>query len=150
MKRVQGAHSGENIAEAVLQVINEYGIAAKIGYLQADNAGNNDTCTRAIFRAISPEIDPIHRRLRCYGHVINLAAKAFLFGDDPDAFEVEIDNLKKMKLEVKHEQELLRLWRKRGCVGKLHNLIIWIRRSPQRRQAFLETGKQDDEDIRRL
>lgn len=39
MKRVAGAHSDENIAETVLQVINEYGIASRIDYLQADSVG---------------------------------------------------------------------------------------------------------------
>jgi hypothetical protein len=62
--------------------------------------------------------------MRCYGHVINLAAKAFLFGDDPVAFELEIKNAEKLKLEIRYEQELLMLWRKRGSVRKLHNLIL--------------------------
>jgi hypothetical protein len=47
--------------------------------------------------------------MRCYGHVINLAAKAFLFSDDPDAFELEIENTEKLKLEIRHERELLTL-----------------------------------------
>jgi hypothetical protein len=61
MKRVVGAHSGDNIAEAILQVIYEYAITDKIGYLQADNAGNNDTCTQAIFKAILLNADLAHR-----------------------------------------------------------------------------------------
>jgi hypothetical protein len=32
LKRVKGAHSGENIAEAILRIINEFGIAEKVGY----------------------------------------------------------------------------------------------------------------------
>lgn len=54
MKRVQGAHSDENIAESVLKVIQEYGIAKKFGYIQADNPGNKDTGVAAIFNEISP------------------------------------------------------------------------------------------------
>jgi hypothetical protein len=54
LKRVQGTYSGENIADAVLEVIREYKIADKIGYFQADNAGNNNTCIQAILNAISP------------------------------------------------------------------------------------------------
>ena len=63
MKSVVGVHSDENIAESVLQVINEYGIASKIGYLQADNAGNNDTCAEAIFRVILPTANVIHHHV---------------------------------------------------------------------------------------
>ena len=149
MKRVQGTHSGENIAESILKVIQEYGIVEKIGYIQADNAGNNNTCVEALFNQINPFIDSVHRRLRCHGHIINLAAKAFLFGSNFDAFELEISNLELLKLEIKHEKELLASWRKRGSIGKLHNIILWIRKSPQRRQAFMELGQQDDSDTYR-
>jgi hypothetical protein len=45
MKRVVGAYSEDNIAEAILQVIYKYVIIKKIGYLQANNTGNNNTCT---------------------------------------------------------------------------------------------------------
>ena len=140
---MQGAHSGENIAEAIVRVIQEYDIADKVGYFQADNAGNNDTCIEAILKEISPSSTANQRRLRCYGHVINLAAKAFLFGDDLDAFELEINTLEKLKLEIRYERELLALWRKRGSIGKLHNLVIWIRRSPQRRESFMSLSRDN-------
>jgi len=138
LERVKGAHSGENIAEAILRIIIEFGIAEKVGYFQGDNVGKNDTCDQAILDEISPFSSVAHRQLRCYGHVINLAAKAFLFGHNPDAFELEIENLEKLKLEIRHERELLTQWRKRGSVGKLHNIVVWIRRTPQRRDSFLE------------
>ncbi len=107
LKRVKEAYTDENIAEAILQIINEFGIADKVSYFQADNAGNNDTCVQAILDEIAPFSSAAHRRLRCYGHVINLAAKAFLFGHNPDAFELEIENLEKLKLEIRYERELL-------------------------------------------
>jgi hypothetical protein len=44
LKRVKGAYTSKNIAKAILQVINEFGIADKVGYFQADNIENNDTC----------------------------------------------------------------------------------------------------------
>lgn len=82
------------------------------------------------------------RRLRCLGHVINLAAKAFLYGKDFDAFEKDVEN-------VRENSELLKeldVWRKRGPVGKLHNVIVFICRSPQRRQKFADTkGFSTDE-----
>jgi hypothetical protein len=72
------------------------------------------------------------RRLRCLGHVINLAAKAFLFGTEFDAFERDVESTKE-KSELLQE---LMLWRKRGPVGRLHNIITYICRSPQRRETF--------------
>jgi hypothetical protein len=47
--------------------------------------------------------------MRCYGHVINLAARAFLFSDDPDAFKLEIKNVEKLKLEIRYKHKLLTL-----------------------------------------
>jgi hypothetical protein len=48
-------------------------------------------------------IDVQARRLRCYGHILNLVAKAFLFGKDADSFELEYNNLVVLR---QHEQEL--------------------------------------------
>jgi len=56
---------------------------------------------------ISPSTPVIHQRLRCFGHIINLSAKTSLFSEDPDAFKLEIDNLEKLKLEVRYKRELL-------------------------------------------
>ena len=70
-------------------------------YFQADNARNNDTCIQAILNEISLFSTANEQRLHCYGHIINLAVKAFLFDDDPDAFELEIDTLEKLKLEIR-------------------------------------------------
>jgi hypothetical protein len=141
LKRVCGDHSGRNIAETILEVIGEYDIEGMLGYFISDNATNNDTCVEAILSDLLPQTNFKYRRMRCIGHVVNLAAKSFLFGQDPDAFELTVDNLATLKLEERHKRELLEHWRKRGVIGKLHNLIIWIRRTSQRRDAFLILGK---------
>ena len=43
VKEVGGAHSRENQTCCVMEVINDYGIASKVGYFVMDNASNNDT-----------------------------------------------------------------------------------------------------------
>ena len=80
-----------------------------MSYFQVDNVGNNDTCIKAILKKISSSSTVNQRRLRCYRHVINLVVKVFLFSDDPDAFELEINTLKKFKFEIRHERKLLTL-----------------------------------------
>jgi hypothetical protein len=82
------------------------------------------------------------RRLRCLGHVINLSAKAFLFGTEYDAFEKDIESTKE-KSELLQE---LKLWRRRGPVGRLHNIITYICRSPQRREKFRTIKTITDEE----
>jgi hypothetical protein len=36
-------------------------------------------------------VDIKARRMRCYGHTLNLVARAFLFGKDAESFELESD-----------------------------------------------------------
>jgi hypothetical protein len=68
MRRVYGAHSGENIAEAMIPVLQDFDIAPRLGYFIGDNHGSNDTCLRAICRKLRPDIkDPDARRVRCLG-----------------------------------------------------------------------------------
>jgi len=38
--------------------------------------------------------------------------------------------------ELQNEEKLLRIWRKKGPIGKLHNIATYITRSPRRRVAF--------------
>lgn len=143
LRRVVNDHTGENIAAVVCKVIEDFAITQKIGYFVTDNASSNDTAVAAICARLKLKGEHQRRRLRCMGHIINLAAKAFLFGDEAAlqkafAFEIEQTQSASLKLEVKHALELLAFWRKRGSVGKLHNLILWIRRSPQRRDEFMK------------
>jgi hypothetical protein len=48
MKVVNGRHTGENLSQYVLQVIQDYGITSRLGYLQMDNASNNDSLIRVL------------------------------------------------------------------------------------------------------
>jgi hypothetical protein len=78
-------HYGRTIAGEVLNIINGFQIADKVGYFTLDNAENNTTAINAIGRKLG--FNGRSRRGRCIGHVVNLAAKVLLFGNSPDAFE---------------------------------------------------------------
>lgn len=45
---LDGKHSGPNMADCVMEVINDYGIASKVGYSMMDNAENNGTMMQAL------------------------------------------------------------------------------------------------------
>jgi hypothetical protein len=113
-------HSGENIAAHVIEVLESYDIANKVGYFTLDNASNNDTAMEEIGKTLG--FKGKSRRLRCFGHVLNLAVKALLFGHSSEAFEDDGEN--ELVDSKAHE-----LWRRKGPVGKLHNLVLWIHRS---------------------
>jgi hypothetical protein len=85
LRDTRGSHSGENIAEEVLRVINDYGISENVQYFMSDNASANDRAIKIWSSSLS--IHPEHHRLRCGAHVINLVAKAVLYGTDVHAFE---------------------------------------------------------------
>ena len=53
-----------------------------------------------------------------------------LFGDGGDSFEDELEDL------ALEEMLLLQL-RRKGPLGKLHNLIYWCVRSPQRNERLI-------------
>lgn len=114
-------HSGANIAAQVLEVIDEYGIRDKIGYFTLDNAENNDTAMNDIGKNLG--FDGRRRRGRCFGHILNLSAKALLFGKNVDAFEQKLIGTA-ILTETEYE-----LWQKKGPVGKIHILVTEIHRS---------------------
>lgn len=90
LRRVIGLHLGEIIAEQVVYIIQEYGIQNQLGYFVLDNATSNGTCVNAILTQVRPDLHPKERRLRCIGHIINIAAQAFLYGTDEEAFTAEV------------------------------------------------------------
>lgn len=115
------SHRGSNIAAEILDVIEAYGIQDKIGYFTLDNAESNDTA----MEIIGAELGFIGRtrRGRCFGHTLNLSAKSILFGHKADAFERQLSG----QAPLSAAEHLL--WQKRGPVGKLHNLVVFIHRS---------------------
>lgn len=134
---IEGQHNGENIAAIAFKVIEEYGIGRLVGYCMLDGASNNDTGVTELHALLVANYDeqaiPLgERRLHCSGHVYNLATKALIFGSDVEAFEFPVTNLD----DEKDMEEEFRRWRKAGSIGKTHNFVVFILRSPQRRQSF--------------
>ncbi|KHO11399.1 pol-like protein [Metarhizium robertsii ARSEF 23] len=125
LRRVWGSHSGDNQATTIYGVLGEYGIRDRIGAGVCDNASSNDTWLVSLFRQLSPamtEEDIRNHRTRCFGHMTGLAGRALLWGEDADSFEREAFTEAAFQVE---EREL-RLRRKRGAVGKLHNIVRFL------------------------
>ncbi|EAQ91954.1 hypothetical protein CHGG_00189 [Chaetomium globosum CBS 148.51] len=103
--------------------------------------GTTTHASRPIYRSLDPTItdrDIKARRMRCFGHVLNLVVQAFLFGQDATCFERDAYTL---SLWSDDEAELAH-WRAKGPVGKLHNIVKFIRASPQRSEAFRQHAKE--------
>jgi len=99
LKRLKGPYSGKNIAAVVVPLLEWYNLASKLGFFKGDNDSTNDTAIRAILKHLRPDIQDLDsRRVRCLGHIVNLAAKAFLFSKDPDSFEANSRNKKERRI----------------------------------------------------
>lgn len=132
IRELHGTHSGENMAEILWELLKDFDIIDKIGYIMADNAGNNGTMCKDLakrFRQEGIPFDAIKRRLSCNGHVINLSVLAFLFGKHPDS---------KDEAYAGPSQDEIQDWRSCGPHGKLHNIVIYVQGSEQRRESFKE------------
>ncbi|KNG44310.1 6-methylsalicylic acid synthase [Stemphylium lycopersici] len=118
----------EAITAVVVQTLREFGITPnQLGYFALDNASNNDTAVAAIVRDYGG-FDPIHCRLRCGLHTINLIGQALLFGDDKDSYNNAAEELRTEELYM-HE------WRRHGQLGTLIAVINYIR-TPQQHALF--------------
>ena len=150
LKEFKGSHGGEEQARVFLEVIQEAGLRDKVGFFTMDNHTSNDKMLRHIAEEIK-NFDPILRRVRCYGHSLNLAVQAFLFGsskqsgedraDEEDAIHLAIQEVaqlsKDSNMDTRDKQELAREWRRLGSLGKLHNLNVWARASTERYNDFV-------------
>ncbi len=98
-----------------------------MGYFVLDNAQNNDTTLAELAKKMN--FDPKERRLRCIGHILNLIAEAYLYGQDVKSFD------KNFKEAGPGERR--KLWRRRGELGKLHNLVTHVMASGKRTDIFV-------------
>jgi hypothetical protein len=135
MREIEGVHNGENIALVMNQVIQEFNLPDKLGVFIGDNAGNIDTAVECLVGNYWPnEVGMEARRARCIAHIINLAVKAFIFGQNCEAFVTEMNDLEQESMT--DEAHLVReqaRWRQQGVIGKFHNICRYIRQNPQRR-----------------
>ena len=144
LRRLKERHTGEYIGRMLCDIIVEYKFSDSLGVLMADNASENDTAIAAVFSQFLPSLkDTSSRRARCLAHIINLAAKAFLYGSNPSVFEEEVRRLDLESFDEGIIREAQISWRKRGPIGKLHNIITFIRRSATRKEEFRSIGIGD-------
>ncbi|OAQ57671.2 DDE superfamily endonuclease [Pochonia chlamydosporia 170] len=113
-----------------------------MGYFTLLNAYNNDTMMHTVAETCG--FNSTHRRLRCNGHIINLAVQAFLFGKNKEASDEALRQVSRLSRREQEgavgRAETATAWRQYGALGMLHNLVVWIRSSTQRYQAFLQAA----------
>jgi hypothetical protein len=126
-------HTGDEQFTILLPILKDYSILQGLGAIVGDNASTNDTLCRAIATHLleeeDTEWDASRWRLRCTGHIINLAVQAFLFQNAIEMEELESYDDQESGGEIMGKEESRRKFRLIGPLGQLHNIIVHIRGS---------------------
>ena len=92
-------YAGIKIIKGVITVIKDFSIKNKqIGYFMLNNATNNNIAIIVIAKEFN--FNSIKRRLCCLGYIINIIARYFLYGYNPDLFKVEDVVPKDIKVQL--------------------------------------------------
>lgn len=139
IRSIHGAHTADNISEALQGVIVDFQLNHKerFGWTVSDNAQTNDKAVDLLLRSLFPWMTKKQRRarrLRCLGHVINVGANHFIHGINSDEVMQQMEDAR----QANDSDRIASLWRRVGAMGVLHNLIRYIRMTPQRRNEFAE------------
>lgn len=156
LRNTYGLSTAEQISHHLLAVIKEYRISTKLNYFMADSANSNDAALRLLQSELS--IDVPKQRLRCCCHIINLVCKAILYGCDIDCIEEALSNnditgnVSQFEAILRGQDSLkaLQAWRKKGPIGKLHNIVIHALSSPVRTEYFKSKQREAYGDSERL
>jgi hypothetical protein len=129
LPRMRGSHNAANLSTQLSALIRHFKLEKCFGYAITDNASENRACLNLLAEELG--FDPAKRHVLCIGHIINLVAHKVLFGSDIEAFEHKLES------HVTAEAVELASWRRKGPIGKLHNLIRYIMYSSTRQEAFI-------------
>jgi len=114
-------------AAVILPLLTRFGITSlNLGYFVLDNASNNNTTLIKLAKTLG--FDPKAKRLCYIGHISNLIAERYLYGQDVTKFEEQYSKA--------GAPERRKLWRERNEVGKLHNLVAHVMASGKRTELF--------------
>ena len=106
----------------------------------SDNAKNNDTAVKHLLQRLFPGLSDKQRqgrRLRCFGHITDLCARALLLGKGAGKALSDLS-----RKESKGDFEAAdSFWKGKGALGQLHNIVVYILGTPQRLEEFAKTTK---------
>ena len=150
---IEGRHSGENMAERVKSILEEFEIAEKLLTVTGDNAGNNltlcDFLHAELLNRFDEEDDPFRMKplmrfrgrasfIPCLAHIINLICKsilAFLKAGSAHEAQAIFESL-----PAQGNQSSERELSTKSAIVKIRLLVLWISDSPQRKQAWKEVS----------
>ncbi|KAF7342966.1 putative AC transposase [Mycena venus] len=80
--RLNSAHNGVRLGQALYKIVSRLGIQKRVGYLTTDSAANNSTAAvefaAQLLQRDGVVWDPEERHLPCMAHIINLATQTLI------------------------------------------------------------------------
>lgn len=141
-----GSHGGEEQWKLLRRVLDDYNIWHKIGFFTGDNHGSNDKVCRLLgahLREMGVVWEPKTQRIRCHGHILNLAVQAFLFMDSKEAAQAAVEQIELADelafgadFYERARAQRAQGWRRLGPLGKVHNISVHMRGNDYRWSDF--------------
>ncbi|EUC54341.1 hAT family dimerization protein, partial [Rhizoctonia solani AG-3 Rhs1AP] len=139
---IEGSHTGGRLAENFFEVMEEFGIVQKLGWITMDNASNNDSMMAQLEEYMvtrGMDFDRHGNRLRCFPHVVNLAVQDIIGALSASAKSYEENlALQDIKLDTEPELKAYLSSLSRELLERIRRTIAALRRT-QRRQGLRRT-----------
>jgi hypothetical protein len=134
-------HAGVKVAGHIVTTLEAYKIKDKLGYITTDNHGANDTMCRALSEQLpKTNWQPAQQRLRCIGHMLNIAVQAFFYAKDEDAVKLAIEESERSGASIDDELFVLSRkdtgWLAIEPLKKILGFCSTLRRSDRLYNAF--------------
>jgi hypothetical protein len=152
---LKGAHTGENMAKEIQEVLQNFGLEQKLLAICGDNASNNPTLCRSLHRFLKQKfVDSVDKLnipgnekklmlfkgdgsfIRCLAHVLNLVAKSMLkvlkAGSHRETKRV-IEQMSADRRETFRIDET-----PQSAIARLRLIVLWILASEQRIDKYME------------
>ncbi|KAH7461642.1 hypothetical protein FOMA001_g19045 [Fusarium oxysporum f. sp. matthiolae] len=141
-----GSHGGAEQWKLLQHVLEDYNIWNKVGFYTGDNHGSNDKLCRLLANYLQEkgvDWEAKTRRIRCHGHIVNLAVQAFLFIDSKEAARAALEHIEDTDesafgtdFSERIKPQRAQGWRRLGPLGKVHNISIHMRENDYRWNEF--------------
>jgi hypothetical protein len=145
LKKVPG-HSSEAQMGILWPVLQDYGIAHKLGAIVGDNASTNNVLCRLVQKKLKDTLglnwEADHWRIRCLGHIINLVVQAFLFMNQVSLEDLDSYDEQEQAGAFNVTEAIRAQFRLMGPLGQAHNIVVHIRGSAGRTEEFRTLAKR--------
>jgi hypothetical protein len=147
--QITESHSGENMAGYVFKALKQHNCLTKLLTITADNASNNDTLCRHLYRQMTPLYDewlsehPIRgermrfmgeeSQIRCFAHILNLVVQKILSTIGSSSHKNASDLLDRVAAS---RNKKITPPLASGVIALLRLQMLWVKRSSQRRHEW--------------